>query len=189
MTAAEREFAVLPLVELDGGAIQVSLLGANGSRISVRLGSAEAVAITGDLIRAARARVGRADWPANAAAVHSALPCPKQRSKGASMAHQNGSVDDCLGSGGPAGQEARACLWCIAALPKGPNRGSKRRFCSSACRAAFHIACRSWAVQAILDGRLTVDAIRNARRQAVQACYRGKSPAGGEEGPGNAPAR
>src|SRR6516165_5933442 len=77
MTAAEREFAVLPLVELDGGAIQVSLLGANGSRISVRLGSAEAVAITGDLIRAARARVGRADWPANAAAVHSALPCPK----------------------------------------------------------------------------------------------------------------
>ena len=31
--------------------------------------------------------------------------------------------------------------------------------------------------------------VRNAPQQAVHACYRGKSPAGGEEGPGNAPAR
>jgi hypothetical protein len=67
------------------------------------------------------------------------------------------------------------CLWCNAAFKAG-GRGSKRRFCSSRCRTAFHTACRSFAAQAVLDGRLTVDAIRNAPQQACTLPTEANSP-------------
>ena len=58
------------------------------------------------------------------------------------------------------------CLWCGAALGSASHPGSERRFCSAKCRQALHGACRSWAVQAVYDGRLSLDAIRNASQKA-----------------------
>jgi hypothetical protein len=67
---AARELAALPLVEGGEGAeLLLSLVRADGSRVSVVLGSAEAVAIADDLLQAVRARNGRGDWPARAAAL------------------------------------------------------------------------------------------------------------------------
>jgi hypothetical protein len=59
------ELAVLPLVAASdpGEAIGLSLLRADGSGLIVRLGPAEAIAVAGELIQAARARMGRLDWP------------------------------------------------------------------------------------------------------------------------------
>ena len=59
-----RELALLPLVEAgDGADLLLSLIRADGSRVSVALGPAEAVAVAAELILAARLRLGRADWP------------------------------------------------------------------------------------------------------------------------------
>jgi hypothetical protein len=66
------ELAVLPMVESgDGSELLLSLLRDDGSGLSVRLGPAEAIAIAGDLIQAARVRMGRADWPGTAIGVSS----------------------------------------------------------------------------------------------------------------------
>jgi hypothetical protein len=59
----EREIVGLPVVESSGAALFLSLVRADGSRVSVLLGPAEAVAVAGDLIEAARLRMGRAGWP------------------------------------------------------------------------------------------------------------------------------
>jgi len=61
---------------------------------------------------------------------------------------------------------AGACLWCRAGIPSTPHPGSERRFCSSKCRQALHAACRTWAVQAVYEGRVSLDAIRNASQKA-----------------------
>jgi hypothetical protein len=59
-----REFAILPAVDAgDGSDLLLSLVRADGSRISVALGPAEAIAVASDLLLAARARLGRAEWP------------------------------------------------------------------------------------------------------------------------------
>ena len=58
------------------------------------------------------------------------------------------------------------CLWCGAALGSASHPGSERRFCSAKCRQALHAACRSWAVQAVYEGRLSLDAIRKASQKA-----------------------
>jgi hypothetical protein len=52
------------------------------------------------------------------------------------------------------------CFWCAAPF-LAYGRGGEQRFCSGACRTAFHSACRNWAVQAVYDGTLNLDAIRN----------------------------
>jgi hypothetical protein len=52
------------------------------------------------------------------------------------------------------------CFWCSAPF-RASGRGGEQRFCSGACRTAFHSACRNWAVQAVYDGTLNLDAIRN----------------------------
>ena len=70
------------------------------------------------------------------------------------------------GSGPAEADPACACLWCGAALPSASHPGSERRFCSSKCRQALHAACRSWAVQAVYAGRLSLDAVRNASQKA-----------------------
>ena len=59
----EREIVELPVVESIGAALFLSLVRADGSRVSVLLGPAEAVAVAGDLIAAARIRMGREGWP------------------------------------------------------------------------------------------------------------------------------
>jgi hypothetical protein len=63
-SATIREIATLPAVEAgDGSELLLSLLRADGSRVSVVLGAAEAVAVASDLLLAARVRFGRANWP------------------------------------------------------------------------------------------------------------------------------
>jgi hypothetical protein len=54
----DRELAALPLIEIDGAELRLSLVRADGSKVAVPLGPAEAVAIAGYLIAAARARMG-----------------------------------------------------------------------------------------------------------------------------------
>ncbi len=57
--------AALPMVydSDDGEQIGVALLCTDGSGIIARLGSAEAVAVAGDFLEAARIRLGRVEWP------------------------------------------------------------------------------------------------------------------------------
>ena len=69
-----REIAELPAVESVGADLFLTLVRADGSRVSVLLGPAEAVALAGDLIAAARVRMGRASWPADA--LDGTLRCP-----------------------------------------------------------------------------------------------------------------
>jgi hypothetical protein len=59
-----REMAEMPQVEQgEGSDLFLSLARADGSKVSVILGTGEAVALAGDLIEAARIRMARADWP------------------------------------------------------------------------------------------------------------------------------
>ena len=61
---ALREFAQLPLPESGAGAeLFLSLVRADGSRLSVLLGTGESVALAGDLIEAARACMIAATGP------------------------------------------------------------------------------------------------------------------------------
>jgi hypothetical protein len=55
-----------------------------------------------------------------------------------------------------------ACLWCGKAFR--PRGAVAKRFCSDRCRAAFHRGCRLWAMQAVAEGRLSMEAVRNAPR-------------------------
>lgn len=66
---------------------------------------------------------------------------------------------------------ACACLWCPVLLPDERGRGSPRRFCSTACRQAFHAAARQYALAA---GRLTVARLRECAQESVHACSDGQ---------------
>ena len=57
-----------------------------------------------------------------------------------------------------------ACIWCGVPFRPLGARG-KKRFCSDRCRAAFHRGCRVWAMRAIDEGQLSMDAIRSASRK------------------------
>jgi hypothetical protein len=63
--------AALPMVYGSdaGEGVGLALLRPDGTGLIVRLAPAEAVAVAGDLLEAARARLGRAEWPAGAVAV------------------------------------------------------------------------------------------------------------------------
>ena len=62
---APREIATMPAVEARNLSQPITLVLArtNGSEAAIHLGPAEAVAVAGELIQAARARLGRLDWP------------------------------------------------------------------------------------------------------------------------------
>lgn len=48
------------------------------------------------------------------------------------------------------------CAWCDRPFELSERRhGSKRRFCSSQCRHAFHAAVRSWGLAQVEAGRVT----------------------------------
>ncbi len=54
-----------------------------------------------------------------------------------------------------------ACSWCQRSFLVRENGGRAQRFCRPSCRRAFHTAARSWALNAIESGALTVADIRN----------------------------
>ena len=53
-----------------------------------------------------------------------------------------------------------ACLWCGAAYARRVSGGKAQRFHSQDCRAAFHRACRRWAMAEVDAGRVSVATIR-----------------------------
>ena len=63
-----RELGVMPAVEDcdESGLIVLAVVRPDRSSLAVRLGPAEAIAVAGDLIEAARARLGRSNWPPKA---------------------------------------------------------------------------------------------------------------------------
>jgi hypothetical protein len=72
------------------------------------------------------------------------------------------------------------CDWCAGPVETG-GRGSAKRFCSSACRAAFHRAARRWALGELAAGRVTVAQLRAVPGESVYACSRGLAGSGGTE--------
>jgi hypothetical protein len=56
-----------------------------------------------------------------------------------------------------------ACLWCKA--PFRPRGATGKRFCSDRCRAAYHRGLRVWAMRAVQEGRLSLEAVRIASRE------------------------
>ncbi len=60
-------------------------------------------------------------------------------------------------------EPAAACLWCGAPYTARSGRGGPvQRFCSDACRAAFHRGARRWAARELEAGRLDITDLRNA---------------------------
>ena len=53
------------------------------------------------------------------------------------------------------------CSWCDGPMPKGPNRGSPRRYCSERCRHAFQTAARRYTGALIEDGLLSTRELRS----------------------------
>ena len=67
------------------------------------------------------------------------------------------------------------CLWCGSGFQR--RKGGKRqRFCGDVCRAAFHRACRVYAIQAVEEGLLTVAEIREASPATYTFLPEGKLP-------------
>jgi hypothetical protein len=63
------------------------------------------------------------------------------------------------------------------AIPGTAKRGRAQRFCRPSCRRAFHASVRSWALDAIADGTMTIAEIRNGA-PATRTLRRGRSRLG-----------
>ena len=64
-----------------------------------------------------------------------------------------------------------SCQWCERQFWARQTGGRAQRFCQPTCRRAFHFAVRTWALDAIANGTLTIAEIRNgpATRALVPA--------------------
>ena len=71
-----------------------------------------------------------------------------------------------------------ACLWCRVAF--GPRGAMGKCFCSNRCRAAYHRGCRVWAMRAIEEGLLSLEAVRNASRSPYTESPGVSRPSGAE---------
>jgi hypothetical protein len=60
------------------------------------------------------------------------------------------------------GSEA-ACAWCERAFTPRTTGGHAQRFCGAPCRRAFDAAGRRFIAEAIADGSLTVESLRNGQ--------------------------
>jgi hypothetical protein len=61
----------------------------------------------------------------------------------------------------PAGISPCACIWCGRPFTPRTTGGHAQRYCSPFCRRAFDAAGRRWVTEAIADGSLTLDQLRN----------------------------
>ncbi len=57
--------------------------------------------------------------------------------------------------------EAPACVWCNRPFRVRGGGGRPQRFCRPSCRRSFHAAARSWVLDAITRGVLTIANIRS----------------------------
>jgi len=55
----------------------------------------------------------------------------------------------------------RACMWCGKGFAPRVSGGKPQMFCHEVCRRAFDAAGRRWVAEAIADGTLTLDSLRN----------------------------
>ena len=53
------------------------------------------------------------------------------------------------------------CAWCGRSFQERQTGGRRQRFCRPSCRRAFHTVVRSWALDAIADGTLTLTEVRS----------------------------
>jgi hypothetical protein len=56
---------------------------------------------------------------------------------------------------------APSCAFCERAFRARETGGRAQRFCRPSCRRAFHAAVRSWSLDAIAEGALTIEEIKN----------------------------
>ena len=68
---------------------------------------------------------------------------------------------------------APSCPWCDRPFRPRQSGGRAQRFCRLSCRRAFHAAVRSWALDAIADGNLTIEEVRNGA-PATRTLRRGR---------------
>jgi hypothetical protein len=54
-----------------------------------------------------------------------------------------------------------SCCWCEQPFQPRQTGGRMQRFCRPSCRRAFHAVVRSWALNAITDGTLSIEEIRS----------------------------
>lgn len=66
-------------------------------------------------------------------------------------------------------QQVARCQWCETPMPdRDPNAGGKpQRFCSNACRSAFHTACRKLGAALIDQGLVTPTELRSATARLI----------------------
>lgn len=59
------------------------------------------------------------------------------------------------------------CRWCDGVVP--PSKSPNRLFCSDACRADYHSACRRFTETLIADGAVSVETVRALTRKRQQS--------------------
>jgi hypothetical protein len=84
--------------------------------------------------------------------------------------------------------DAMPCPWCDQTFRPRQSGGHAQRFCRPSCRRAFHAAVRSWVLDAIADGVLTVAEIRNGAPATRALLPAAVSPAPVGEAPPQHPA-
>jgi hypothetical protein len=67
-----------------------------------------------------------------------------------------------------------SCPWCEKPFRARQTGGWVQRFCQPFCRRAFHAAVRSWALDAIAGGTLTLAEIRNDGPATRALCRSGE---------------
>lgn len=68
---------------------------------------------------------------------------------------------DCGGTAEPTVSDVPRCCWCSRPFQARQSGGRPQKFCLPSCRRAFHAAGRSWVLDRIASGALTVADIRN----------------------------
>jgi hypothetical protein len=54
-----------------------------------------------------------------------------------------------------------SCVWCDRPFRARQTGGRSQRFCRPFCRRSFHAAVRTWAIDAIANGTLTVAQVKD----------------------------
>ena len=62
----------------------------------------------------------------------------------------------------------QCCLWCCTPFKPRTDGLKAQRFCRALCRKAFYAACRTWAVQGVLDGALSLEQSGKPRQQRAR---------------------
>jgi hypothetical protein len=70
--------------------------------------------------------------------------------------------------------EGLSCVWCERLFRPRKNGGRSQRFCRPSCRRAFHAAARTWALDELAAGRVTVADLKNRLHCNAHVASRGR---------------